>query len=341
MTEVVPGIERLKITLPQADIFLGYVNAYLIQGEGGYTLIDTGWGTPEAFDSFKSQLDERGIGFKQISQIVATHIHPDHYGLSGKIKQLSGAKVMLHRLETSLVDNRYINMETLLKRLAEWLHVNGVPDETLPKLQTASLRAVEFVSPATPDVILSGGEIISAGAFNFKVLWTPGHTPGHICLYEPNRKLLFSGDHVLPTITPNIGRHPQSGDNPLGDYINSLKALKPLDVDLVLPGHEEPFRGLQKRIDEIIHHHEQRNSEILQTIKVEPKTGYEVATKITWLKDTTGGVGWQELSFWDKRLAVMETLSHLEAMRVDGRVNKATRDGIIYYHSVRSVAGVN
>ncbi len=106
MTEIIPGIERLKIPLPSAKLLLGYVNVYLVKGNDGYLLIDTGWGTVEAFNSLEKQLAERGIDFKDISQIVSTHIHPDHYGLSGKLKQLSGAKVILHRLETNMVDDR-------------------------------------------------------------------------------------------------------------------------------------------------------------------------------------------------------------------------------------------
>ncbi len=333
MTEVVPGIHRLKIPMPQRDVLLGYVNVYLIQGDNGYLLIDTGWNTEEAFDSLKGQLAELGIDFKDISQIVVTHIHPDHYGLAGKLKQLSGAKIALHHLEKNLIDSRYINMDALLRQVAQWLHTNGVPDNSLPELQTASLGAARFVTPATPDVTFNGGETISAGFFSFKVLWTAGHSPGHTCYYEPSQKILISGDHILPAITPNVGLHPQSGDNPLGDYIKSLNTVKLPDVDLVLPGHENPFNGLQPRIEEIIQHHKQRNSEILETIKTKPKTAYQIATEITWMSHIPD-VGWQELGPLDKRLAVLETAAHLEYTRFEGKINKFTRDGTIYYQSL-------
>ncbi len=333
MTEIIPGIERLKIPLPSAKLLLGYVNVYLVKGNDGYLLIDTGWGTVEAFDSLEKQLAERGIDFKDISQIVSTHIHPDHYGLSGKLKQLSGAKVILHRLETNMVDDRYVNVDTLLQNLAKWLHSNGVPDEVLSKLEKASLGAIEFVKPAVPDVTLNGGETISTGTFSFKVLWTPGHSPGHICLYEPDHKILFSGDHILPTISSHIGKHPQSSDNPLSEYIASLKILKPLDVKLVLNGHEEPANSLRERIDELLHHHEHRISEIMQNLKTEPMTAYDIANRITWLSDING-VSFDKLSSWDKRLALLETLSHLELMRVGGKIKKLSRDGIIYYRSL-------
>ena len=319
--------------MPDRDILLGFVNVYLVREDNGYLLIDTGWNTEEAFDSLKEQLDEIGIEVKDISQIVVTHIHPDHYGLAGRLKQLSGAKLALHHLEKNLIDSRYIHMDSLLHQVAQWLHANGVPASSLTELQTASTGMARFVIPAIPDVTLYGGETLSTGFFSFKVLWTAGHSPGHISLYEPSQKILISGDHILPTITPNVGLHPQSSDNPLSDYIDSLNAVKPLDVNLVLPGHENPFTGLQSRIEELIQHHKQRNSEILETITAKPKTACQIATEITWMLDTHGA-GWQNLASRDKRLAVLETIAHLESMRVDGKISKFTRDGISYYQSV-------
>ena len=105
-----------------------------------------------------------------------------------------------------------------------------------------------FVLPVAPDVQLEGGETISTGVFNLKVLWTPGHSKGHVCLYEPANKLFFSGDHLLPTITPNIGLHPQSSANPLQEFINSLRLIADMDINLILPGHEKPFTGAKERV---------------------------------------------------------------------------------------------
>ena len=330
MTEVIPGIHRLKLPIPNLPI--RYVNAYLVQGNNGALLIDTGWNTQEIFESLTKQLAEVGTNFKDITQIVITHIHPDHYGLAGRLKQLSGAKIALHYIEEKLIDLRYIRMNELLHQTGQWLHTNGVPADNLPELQTASVEIAKFVTPATTDVILYGGETISTGRFNFNVLLTPGHSPGHISLYEPSQKILISGDHILPTITPNIGLHPQSSDNPLGSYIDSLNALKHLDVNLVLPGHENPFTTFQARIDELIQHHKQRNSKILQIIKAEQKTAYQITTGITWISDISS-TGWQNLTPLNKRLALLEIIAHLESMRSDGKVSKFTRDGITYYQS--------
>ena len=330
MTEIIPNIYRLQLPLPNES--LGYVNTYLVRGDSGHLLVDTGWNTDEAFNSLAEQLAEIGTRLEDISQLVVTHIHADHYGLAGRVKQLSKAKISLHYLEKDYIESRYVHMDELLQQIAQWLSINGVPANELSTLQRASVCMARFVTPVMPDITLHGGETIPIGSFNFKVLWTPGHTPGHISLYEPVKEILISGDYILPTITPNVSLHPQSGSNPLGDYLNSLNEVKQLKVNLILPGHEHPFRGLQSRIDEIIWHHKQRDLEILETVKRQAKTAYQIATEITWMSDTKG-VGWQDLAPWNKRLAVLETLAHLESMRFGGKVDKLFKDSIIYYQA--------
>ena len=328
MDELIPGVFRLPLPLP--NLALHHVNTYLVRENSECLLVDTGWNTPEAFDSLKDQLAEVSVDFDDISQIVITHIHPDHYGLAGRLKQLSQAKIVFHYLEKDFIESRYINMDKLLRRLAQWLHTNGVPAEELSQLGTASVAMAKFVTPILPDVTLRGGETIDLGSFSFHVLWTPGHSSGHISLYEPQRKVLISGDHILPNITPSIGLHPQSRPNPLNDYLNSLNAIKQLEVSLILPGHEYPFTNLDQRIEQLILHHEKRNLEILGVLKATPKTAYRIATEITWMRDINGA-GWDNLGPLDKRMAVLETLSHLEAMRAFGKLDKFVRDDTIYY----------
>jgi len=328
MKEVYHGIYQLPIPLPNSP--LGHINAYLIQSDNGYLLVDTGWDTDEAFSFLKAQLAEIGARPEEISQIVITHIHPDHYGLAGRLKQLSRAEIAMHQREKEHIRTRYINMDELLEQLARWLATNGVPADELPDLQIASTPVARFVVPTSPDVTLHGGETITAGVFNFEVLWTPGHSPGHIVLYDSNRKILISGDHVLPHITPNVALHPQSSRNPLNDYINSLNQIKQLEVELVLPGHEQPFNNLSERIDQIVSHHHERNSEILDILGNKTKTAYQLTTEIIWMPDTRAS-RWHDLAPLDRRLAILETISHLEFMRFEGRIDKLSRDGAIYY----------
>ena len=335
MTELIKGIYRLKIPLSieiKGNTF-GYVNTYLILGNSGYLIVDPGMNTDNALAALKNQLAEIGADFKDISRIVVSHFHPDHGGIVGTLQQLTRAKFLIHSLENYFTYSENPQAANPLQKMSELLRENGAPVEKLSKAHMVLMKLNEFVAPVHPDVLLQGGEIISTGIFTFQVLWTPGHSPGHICLYEKDKKILLSGDHILPTITPNIGLHNRSDANPLDDYIHSLNILKPLDVDIILPAHENPFTGLTTRIDELTQHYEKRKADILTTITTSPKTAYQICEGITWQKDV-GGTSWHRLSSFDKRLAVMETLAHLKSMHIDGKVEKFSRDSILYYKAI-------
>jgi glyoxylase-like metal-dependent hydrolase (beta-lactamase superfamily II) len=328
MTEITPGIYWLELPTLMADSDLVHVNAYLVQGDSGYLLVDAGWNTDESYAALHKQLAEIGVDIKDISQIVVTHVHPDHYGQAGRLKQLSGADVALHDIEKAFIESRYINMKQFAEQTTEWLTINGVQPEELEEFKNATAGIDRYIVPTYPDISLHGGETITSGRFSFQVIWTPGHSAGHICLYEPEKKILISGDHMLPKITPNVGRQPDTRENTLGDYIKSLESIRHLDVELILPGHEFPFNTFRPRIEELIRHHEERNQEVLAILKDgRPKTACQIARKISW------GVtsDWQDIPFFHQRLAISETLAHLEYMTINGQLEKITRDGIIYY----------
>ena len=328
MNEILPGIYQLQIPIP--DNPLGHTNVYLVKGADRHLLIDAGYGNMEALQALNDQLTEIGVDLRDISQIIATHAHFDHYGLADRLRQLSRAKIALHYLDKDLLTPKHTSMEEFLRQTERWFHINGVPSGEFTTSPTAFGKTGNFPAPTLPDIDLLNGEEIGIANYTFRVIWTPGHSPGHICLYEPNHKLLFAGDHVLPVITPNVSLQPQSSANPLGDFINSLKKVKQLEVNLVLPAHEHIFTDLSTRVDEIIVHHEQRNSEVLEAIGSGQKTAYQISQHIIWMPEL-GGVHYRDMALMDKRLAIAETLSHLEAMRVDGRVVQVSQDSIIYY----------
>jgi glyoxylase-like metal-dependent hydrolase (beta-lactamase superfamily II) len=330
VNEIVTGIYQLQIPIPNNP--LGNTNVYLVKGDDRHLLIDAGYGNIEAFQSLNDQLTEIGVDPADISQIVVTHAHFDHYGLTDRLRQVSRAKIALHYLEKNLLTQRQTNVVEFLRQTEQWFHAAGVPANELPTPPTAPAGTSSFATPPLPDIDLRSGDEISAANYNFQVIWTPGHSPGHICLYEPDKKLLFAGDHVLPVITPHISLQPLSNTNPLADFINSLNEVKQLAVNLVLPAHEHIYTDLPKRVEEIILHHELRNLEILEAMKTESKTAYQISTQVTWMP-TLGGVSFQDLAPWDRRMAVSETLAHLEAMRVDSRISQVNRDNIIYYQS--------
>lgn len=327
MTEVYPGIQWIKLPITMEQSNLEYVNVYLVKGSKGYLLVDSGWNTDESFTAFHNYLLKHNIGFQDIKQILVTHVHPDHYGMAGHIKQLSGAKIMMHQIEKEFIKPRYIDMNELLALTDRELKENGVSEDEIEVLRDATLGLENYIVATPPDAILHDGEIIDIGTFTFRAIWSPGHSSGHICLYEPEKKILFSGDHILPRITPNVGLHPQSIDNPLGRYIESLQQIKKLDIELTLPGHDQPFKNPRRRINEIIRHHNLRNLEILKALEPGDQTAYIVAQEITWSDNS----GWNDLPPFHQRMAIFETLAHLEMMATEGRVDKYSHQGVYYY----------
>lgn len=329
MPEITPGIIWIKLPISDVDNVGGPpdINVYLIRGDNGHLLVDSGWNTDISFNTMHNNLVKNGISFGDISQILVTHIHPDHYGMAGRIKQLSGATIAMHHLEEELIEARYIHLEGLLQETDHMLSANGVPHDEMVEMRDATVGMQRYVMPVYPDIRLRDGDTITTGQFTFRVIWTPGHSSGHLCLYEPDKKILLSGDHILPRITPNVSVHPQSIENPLGRYITALKEVRRLDTELTLPGHNEPFDNVTERIDAIIEHHIQRNMEILIALQKEMKNTYQIAREITW---TTSGT-FLDLPPFHKRMAVFETRAHLDMMTSEGYLDVLPRKGIIYY----------
>ena len=327
--EIARGIYQIRIPLSEdLNFALEGLNCYLIEGTKGWFMIDTGWFLPVSFGALEESLHSLKIDFSDIQTIILTHSHPDHYGMAGKIKQQSpGVKLICHRWESDLIEFRYINFSEPREDIAFLLGKHGVPETEIPSLGSASMPVLQRVTIALPDHMLYGGEIISTGIYDLEVIWTPGHSPGHICLYEPQNKLLFCGDHILPTITSNIGYHVFSGDNPLGDYLNSLNKLVHLQVDLANPGHEDSFRDMQGRINNIFEHHTQRGIEIQRLIENKCTNSYQIARQLTWSLN----LPWQEFPPLQKRFAITETIAHLEYMRWEGKVKRTLKNNHINY----------
>jgi len=328
--EIAQGIHLLKVPIP--DNPLENLNCYIIEGKNGWLMVDTGWFTDEAFSALGYGLSELELKFTDIATIIVTHIHPDHFGLAGKIKQVSPkTELLMHRFEFDMIDSRYIKFSNLQDAMTVILGHHGVPASGLPAMGSASMPALKYVMVTFPDRTLYGGETISTGIYDLEVIWTPGHAMGHICLYEPKNRLLFSGDHILPTITSNISYHVQSGDNPLGDYIGALHKLEHISVSRVLPAHEDVFTDLRSRINELIIHHDERKDEIRQAIADKPLNAYEISSYISW---NTEGSTWEQLPPLHKRAAVTETIAHLECMRWEGGVKRITEGDSILYGTV-------
>lgn len=316
--QVVEGVYRLELPMP---FELRHVNVYLIRDGDGFTLVDTGLQTAESRQALAAKLEELRVPIERIRRILITHIHPDHFGLAAELRQRSKAELIIHRLEVALMEPRYARAEDLVHEVAAWLSKNGVPAREAEFLKSASMAAREFVSVVEPDALLEGAERLPLVQGALIAVWTPGHSPGHCCFYWPERRLLFSGDHLLPKISPNIGLHPQSGADPLTDYVASLQRIGQLDVSLVLPAHGLPFSDHRARVDSILQHHRDRKDTLVGLAAGRAQTGWELAGRLF--------AGVMERNVFQQRLALQETLAHCQSLAQEGRVRKELGDRLV------------
>jgi glyoxylase-like metal-dependent hydrolase (beta-lactamase superfamily II) len=176
--------------------------------------------------------------------------------------------------------------------------------------------------------ILKDGDTIDIGDYLFKCVETPGHTPGHICLYEPSKKVFICGDHILFDITPNITLSSEEG-NPLGEYLVSLDKVYDLEVDLVLPGHRSVFRNQKGRIRELEQHHQTRLEEVICILAEGKQNAFQVASQMTW---DIGYKSWALFPPAQKLFAFGEALAHLKYLEEEGQVGwDMEKQGIMFF----------
>jgi len=302
--ELIPGVHRIELPLP---FELEAINLYLVRLDGGYLLIDCGMDTPESFAALEAGIHDIGIAWSDIRVVVLTHMHPDHIGLSHRVRALSGATVLMHETEAEHLDS----LEDESRRLP-YLHAaytrGGVPAEMQSKMDHHFAFLRKSLHDVTPDRLLRDGERIDSAIGPLDVVCTPGHSPGHICLYSPDLKVLFSGDHILNEITPNISWHP--GSDALGDYLESLERVGRLEIEHIYPAHGVPFSGHREWIRETAAHHARRCDEIIAAVAGGANTAHEIVGRL-WTRP---------LDPIHHHFAVFEVLAHLEYMQRQGRI---------------------
>jgi glyoxylase-like metal-dependent hydrolase (beta-lactamase superfamily II) len=293
------------------------------------TLIDTGWDIPASIESLETQLAEISVKPSSIRKVLITHAHPDHLGLINRLKKQNNAVIYMHRNELDLIKVRYNDGNEYWPKTDLFLQTHGMP---AAELSTGASPLPDLGALVPPDILFEGSEEIPIGEYTLRVINTPGHTPGHVSFYEQRKKFLISGDILLPTIATNAAGHIQHMTNPLQQYLYSLQTLKELDIDLVLPGHESPFTGHRRRIEELFERHRQRSEAVTKAFQSDPqpKTAYDVARLIPWVPRNKA-VSWDELGEWDKRFALMQTIAHLEEQASAGKLTGFSQDGKLYY----------
>jgi glyoxylase-like metal-dependent hydrolase (beta-lactamase superfamily II) len=309
-----PGIWSVPVPLPNNS--LRYVFVYVFETDAGPFCVDAGWNTDEAYAALDAGLGELGASMRDVQGVLVTHIHPDHYGLAGRIREASGAWISLHRADAALLHDRYEEPTDLLGRVGIMLRRMGAPEDELLSLQQAAMPVLPLVGAGAPDVLLEDGERPEVPGWDLTAIWTPGHSPGHLCFWEERNRLMLSGDHVLPRITPNIPFHPQAGNDPLGDFLRSLDKLEPYDADEVLPAHEHRFVGLQDRLAELRTHHELRFAEVVTAIREGVDTAWAIAARMHWSRP------WNRIEGFMRRAAVAEAMAHMRALETRGVIHE-------------------
>jgi glyoxylase-like metal-dependent hydrolase (beta-lactamase superfamily II) len=307
-----PGLWSVPVPIPNNP--LRYVLVYVFDTDRGPYLVDAGWNTDDAYSTLVSGLGEAGFDIGDVQGVLVTHIHPDHYGLAGRIRNASGAWIALHPADAALIQDRYEQPDDLIERVGTMLRRDGAPPEEIETLQNASMPVRGWVDAVTPDVLIEDGDRPEVPGWELTAIWTPGHSPGHLCFFESANQLMLSGDHVLPRITPNISLHPQAGPDPLGDYLRSLDKVGEYHAHEVLPAHEHRFADLRGRVAELKGHHEARFEEVLTAIGGGYTTAWEIASQMTWSRP------WEEYRGWERRAAAGETKAHLTYLAKQGLV---------------------
>ncbi|MEV4897584.1 MBL fold metallo-hydrolase [Nonomuraea sp. NPDC055795] len=317
-----PGLWSIPVPIPINP--LRYVLVYALELPGGVVIVDAGWNTDEAYQALCDGLSVAGYSITDVKGVLVTHIHPDHYGLAGRVRESSGAWIALHPADANLLHDRYDDsaIDALVEKERRILVRSGVPRLTLDELAGASMMIRHMVSMAKPDRLVEDGEALGLPGWDLRAIWTPGHSPGHLCFVSPERRILFSGDHVLAKITPIVAVHPQSAPNPLADYLDSLAAVRKWDVDEVLPAHEYRFLELAERVDHVMLHHEERLAEI-EAVAAGVASGiscWDIATRLTWSRP------WETIPPFMRRSANNETLAHLVWLESRGRLRRIAGD---------------
>ncbi len=309
LSEACPGVFELRLPIAWED---SHVNCFLLPDGERVDMIDCGMSAEESFALIRAAVRELAGPGASLRRLLVTHIHPDHYGGAGELTEHDGAELYLHRLEVPMVHPRYLEIEQLVQEVGRYLEVHGVPDAEANFLKNASRGFRQWVKTAPPALQLDGTEVLEMGRRRLRVEWTPGHSPGHVCLFDLESGVLFAGDHLLPNNSPNIGLHPQSTPNPLDDYVEGLERLVALRPSLVLPAHGRPFADANGRAEELIEHHNRRKDQMLDLVGDRELNGWEVAIAIWGVRR----------NLHDMRMALQEGLAHLQSLSRQGRLEK-------------------
>lgn len=315
-SKTIPQIEQVRedvwaLAQPMTRSYIPYSFTYLLRDtQGGFHVIDPGSDSDENWANILAAFSQLGASLGDIRTIIGTHLHPDHIGIMQRLREASGAVTQMHDVERDALTGPAADEWTAAPRdkIIQW----GVPDER----EHEFLRMgddIPSMSPTRPDQSLSDGQKLDIDGFDITVMLTPGHTSGHICLRDDSRSLIYSGDHVLPTMHSGLGLGAKPSSNPLADYLESLRRVSEYPDHEVLPGHGYRFVGIADRAAESAEHHLRRAREVAEIIDRTPELStWQIASQLTWT------AGWENLKGFYAYSAVNQTGYYREYVESTG-----------------------
>ena len=312
---VAPGVLWLRMPLP---FRLNHINLWLLEDGDGWTIVDTGI----ALDNVKEAWEKifaTHFTKRSVKRVIVTHFHPDHMGLAGWLTERFGVELWATLGEWAC--GRMISLDTgegILKILRRFYHEAGFGADRMALVEKRRARYAQQVSPIPArHRRIDDGETIEIGGRDWRIIVGSGHSPEHACLYCADLGVLISGDQILPRISPNVSVWPQEPEaNPLRRYLDSLELFRGLPAKvLVLPSHDTPFTGLETRLDQLAHHHDDRLDDTLVAC-TEPSTAVDVL----------GRLFKRQLDDHELFFAIGESLAHLHFLMAGGGIERRRRD---------------
>ena len=310
------GIHLIPVPLPFKSP--GWVNTYAVDAKGGFLLLDCGTDWEPGRDALRSGFEQLGLDEAGVHTLVVSHLHLDHVGMSARLVNELGCSFVMHESAVAQVA-RYNDTPGYVERFLGFGRAHGVPAATLDSVSGDLGNRPDYMPPiGPPDHTFIDGEQLDLGERrSLEVIHTPGHDPAHICLRDSLTGILFSGDHILPRISPVIMWDDELGD-PLGDYLGSLQRLLGMDIGLTYPAHGSLIELGGERAKQILLHHDRRLLDMTELILDRDSSAWEVMLRSFR----------PNLTPLETRLAFLETISHLEHLRLTGRLHVEVREGV-------------
>lgn len=313
------GIFHIRLPLP---LRLNHINSYAIKGRDGWWLIDPGINIEESRQVWRHFMAKHNIAGHEIRGIYLTHAHFDHFGAAGWLQQQFGSPVYLHAAEADVVKNVWQGFARWSRQeIVDDYYKNGMPPDLIADVADATAERfgllVSFTRPIPELSILEMGRPVQLGDCQYQLLLTRGHSKGHICFFNEQYGVLFSGDHLLTNIATNISFMPGGDPNPIKSFLGSLNSISHLVCHHVLPGHGKPFSDFKGNITWVAAHHHQRIS-MIKDFAAGGATAYQIYKKVYG----------QSKDLIELRFSICETLAYLMFLVEKGEIKVIENDGI-------------